>query len=112
MVDRSDLEARLAAVKRAYVDDLPARAAGLRAAWAQVQAGTSSRGALEELHRLAHNLAGSGATFGFTELSARARAFEIPLKALLQDANADRSALPELFDAMMAALAAAAEADV
>ena len=108
MADHSELEAKLAAIKRDYVADLPARAASLRSAWMQTQSSDWAQPPLQELHRLAHSLAGSGATFGFADLSASARALEIPLKALLQDASTDRSAMPELFEALMAALATAA----
>ena len=109
MIDRSELEAKLAVIKCAYVAELPARAASLRAAWDRVQTEDWAQEPLQELHRLAHSLAGSGATFGFVEVSAHARALEIPLKALLQDASADRSALPDRLAALTAALTAASK---
>ena len=112
MVDHSELEAKLAVIKRAYVAELPSRAASLHAAWTRVQTENWAQEPLQELHRLAHSLSGSGATFGFADLSAHARALEIPLKALLQDPSADRSALPELFATLAATLTAAAESNV
>ncbi|MBI5040088.1 MAG: Hpt domain-containing protein [Gammaproteobacteria bacterium] len=126
MVERSEpgeLEAKLAVIKRAYVAELPARAASLQAAWDRVQAEDWALAPLQELHRLAHTLAGSGATFGFADVSACARALEIPVKALLQDASpehiqeyiqgeyiqGERPALSKLYEALLSALAAVAE---
>jgi diguanylate cyclase (GGDEF)-like protein len=43
----------------------------------------ASRTDLEDFHRRLHKLAGSGGTFGFTELSRRARALEVACKAWL-----------------------------
>jgi chemotaxis protein histidine kinase CheA len=109
MADLGELEAKLAAIKRDYVAELPARATNLRSAWILTQSEDWAQSPLRELHRLVHNLAGSGATFGFADLGVRAHALELPLMALLEDPSADRSALPELFEALMTALAAAAK---
>ncbi len=65
MVDLDELEAKLAAIKHAYVAELPASAANLHSAWVRTQAEDWAQPPLRELHRLIHNLAGSGATFGF-----------------------------------------------
>jgi chemotaxis protein histidine kinase CheA len=108
MVDGGDLEAKLAVIKRDYVAELPARATSLHSAWILTQSEDWALPSLRELHRLVHSLAGSGATFGFADLSAHAHALELPLKAVLEDPSVDRSALPDLFEALMAALAAVA----
>ena len=109
MADGGDLEVKLAVIKRDYVAELPARATSLRSAWILTQSEDWAQPLLRDLHRLAHNLAGSGETFGFADLSVRAHALELLLKALLEEPSADRSALPELFEALMTALAAAAK---
>ena len=106
MADRDELEAKLAVIKRDYVAAISARATSLHSAWILTQSEDWALPSLRELHRLVHSLAGSGATFGFADLSAHAHALELPLKALLEDPSVDRSALPELFEALMAELAA------
>jgi len=108
MVDHDELEAKLAVIKRDYIAEIPARATSLRSAWILTQSEDWAQPSLRELHRLVHGLAGSGATFGFADLSAHAHALELPLKALLEDPSVERSVLPELFEALMAALAAVA----
>jgi HPt (histidine-containing phosphotransfer) domain-containing protein len=112
MADGADLVVKLAVIKCDYVAELPARAMSLRSAWMLTQAEDWAQPPLRELHRLAHSLAGSGATFGYADLSAHAHALELPLKALLEDPSVDRSALPNLFEALMAALAAVAKLNV
>lgn len=54
----------------------------LKAVWKGTQEVTWGADRLQEQHRLVHSLAGSGATFGFQDLSTHARALEIELKAL------------------------------
>ena len=105
MGETGDLEARLAAVRGAFVADLPNRAAALRAAWDAVQT-TEGRA---EFHRLVHSLSGSGATFGFPDLSAHARALEERLQSRLQgDVPGDHARISTLFTALLAAITVAA----
>lgn len=80
----SDLEAKLAEIKLAYRSELSGKAEKLKLLWQAVQAEAWNADRLQEMHRLVHNLAGSGATFGFEEISTQAHALEIELKAFLQ----------------------------
>ena len=109
-----DLEGRLAEIKRAYIAELPAKAAALEAVWRRIQAQAWQPEAVEELQRIAHNLAGSGATFGFATLSRSARALEIPIRQLTQIEATEpvgaRNRIPGLVEALLAELRAAARA--
>lgn len=109
MAEPGELEAKLAEIKCSYIRDLPARATALRAAWDRAQAEHWTHDPTRELHRLVHSLSGSGATFGFDVLSADAHTLEVELLKLLQYPNADRAALADLFEALLAAVTAAAE---
>lgn len=109
MLKSSELELKLAEIKCSYIRELPQRATDLCAAWDQTETGDWMQDSLRELHRLVHSLSGSGATFGFNDLSAKAHALEVPLAKLLDDSAADRSALSGLFESLLAALKSAAE---
>lgn len=107
-----DLESRLAEIKRSYVAELPAKAVALEAVWRRVEAQAWQPEAVEELQRMAHNLAGSGATFGFAALSRSARALEIPIRHLTQADTTEpvgaRSRIPDLVAEVLAELRNAA----
>lgn len=68
-----DVLAQLGELHVAYAATLPAKLAHLRAAWERSCQPTVDVQASDELHRLAHSLVGSGATFGFPALSAAAQ---------------------------------------
>lgn len=70
-----DLEAQFTALRQAYAERLPVRAETLAA----IAAGLVLRwdaAAASELKRQLHNLAGSGASYGFPDISHAARAAE------------------------------------
>lgn len=102
----SDLEAKLAEIKRAYQSELPNKANELKVIWKALEDECWGADRLQELHRLVHSLTGSGATFGFAALSTKARALEIELKALLHnkvdDVAVARARLPGPFDILIA----------
>jgi HPt (histidine-containing phosphotransfer) domain-containing protein len=112
MAEQRDLETRLAEIKRAYVAELPTRAADLEAVWRRVQTQDWHPAPVDELHRMAHSLAGSGATFGFTALSRSARALEIPITNLAHagdvEVTAIRAEIPRLIETLLADLRRAA----
>ena len=69
--DKNALAERLAALKTAYAEKVPARLEEVEAAAKGLDKdGPPAREALEAIHALAHKLAGSGATFGFAALGA------------------------------------------
>lgn len=71
-----DLAARLAALQRDYLAQLPEKLAAIEAAWMRLADGPWAGEPARALHRLVHNLAGSGQTFGVAGLSEAARAIE------------------------------------
>ncbi len=80
----SDLTQRLRALHEDYAEKLPAKIAELYACWGELSADWQLE-SLSSFHRLAHTLAGSGATFGFEHVSHSARALEQTLKALVKN---------------------------
>lgn len=78
-----DPAARLAALQRDYLAQLPHRLTAIEEAWSRLAAGDWAPEPVRELHRLVHNLSGSGATFGIAELSTAARSFEQQLQAAI-----------------------------
>ena len=78
------IEQQLEVLYREYAQELPQRFASIEATWSDLTQGDWDIGALRKLHRMAHSLAGSGASFGFPEVSESARALEIVLKDLLK----------------------------
>ena len=65
-----------------YLGDAPERVAELWAFHERAENGDS--GALDELRRALHKLAGSGGSYGFPELSAKSRAGEHEAQRLLE----------------------------
>ncbi len=70
-----DLERQLVALRKGYAERLPARADVLAAIAADLAQHWDATAALE-LKRHLHNLAGSGASYGFPDVSQAARAAE------------------------------------
>lgn len=74
--------ARMVELTAQFQRELPERCAALQQQWRTLQAQWSFE-AINALHGLVHNLAGAGSTFGYDELTNRARAFDRHLKTLL-----------------------------
>lgn len=74
---------KLAYLRTAYAQALPEKLKQIDAAALDWYKTPTSRDKLEALYLLVHNLAGSGATFGFTELSNNAQILEHLLKKAL-----------------------------
>ena len=70
-----ELERQLAALRQGYAERLPERAAAIAATAAELVRSWDPALALE-LQRQLHNLAGSGASYGFPDISLAARAAE------------------------------------
>jgi len=58
----SEMQNQLAILKQNYITALPSKIDAIRVLWTDINA-TKNSERLEELHRMAHSLAGSGATF-------------------------------------------------
>ncbi len=79
------LQEQLRLLSAGYAEKLPGKLAQILALWRVVrddEARSWPPDTLANLHRLVHSLAGSGATFGFADVSRHARRAEIVLKPL------------------------------
>jgi len=87
---QADVEQRLARLREDYARALPAKLDALEAGWREARHGGA--GPWQELIRLAHNLAGSGASYGFSKLGDVARELELVIAGFLE--HADSGAAP------------------
>jgi HPt (histidine-containing phosphotransfer) domain-containing protein len=94
----------LALQKADYRDGLRGKLAHMSALWSLVEEGQDDRGAIGELERAAHSLAGSGATFGFSELGTSARALELAVGRVLEGTAPPSSAQRAEISAAIAAV--------
>jgi HPt (histidine-containing phosphotransfer) domain-containing protein len=79
--DPEDVRARLEALRKAFVSQLPDRIRELKKAWKKIEEEWNAE-SFQEFHRGIHALAGSGAMFGCEALSQRARLLDNLLKPL------------------------------
>ncbi len=93
---------RIAALRAAFVEQLPLRIERMRAALATLEREPADQNAGEELHRLLHNLKGSGAAFGFDALGAAASDGEALAAAGLAQGAPDVSGLTRAVAAIVA----------
>lgn len=68
---------------RQYAADLPATIGRIDGLWTQLASGSDPL-ALKSLHRALHSIAGSGETFGYTQLGQCAQAIELALEPCLK----------------------------
>ena len=90
----SDIETRLLNVRQSYMDSLPAKLERIHILWDELKKANfleSQSELQEEFYTLIHSISGSGATFGFTQLTNTAR----PLEELFSRLIEHRSPLPE-----------------
>ncbi len=79
-----DLQLHLEALCQRYSTEMPVRVEHLRGLWGAVRANPANDADFKEFHRIAHNLAGSGATFGFSALSNSAITLDTFLQPILE----------------------------
>lgn len=77
-------QAELQRLKDAFARSLPARTREVEALWTAL-GGNPTAAAIRALERALHSLAGSGATFGFPEVSRCAKSLENALRPLVDD---------------------------
>ena len=104
MVDPTDLEAEMRALSADYASRVPDKLAQIEQAWERLPADRWDEGGFYLLHRMVHNLAGSGRTFGFAMLSDVAHGLEAHLGELAQAKtvpdSAERERMRTLLDAL------------
>ena len=84
-MDSEEFQARLKTLTENFLRSLPERVQLIESLWPKVQSGQYTMDEMNTLHRTTHSLAGSGATFGFPEISDTARAAERILKILSRE---------------------------
>lgn len=77
----ADLQEKLRLLGASYLAQLPEKIHQIEAAWNNLQTEWNAE-LLHTLHRMVHSLTGSGATFGFVNLSQAARALEQNLRGV------------------------------
>jgi serine phosphatase RsbU (regulator of sigma subunit)/HPt (histidine-containing phosphotransfer) domain-containing protein len=95
---------------QSYIAELPRKILRAREIWDQISDDVWDDAAWHDLHRLIHSLAGSGAIYGFPMISAAARALDIQLKAIVQDARAPGQSQKKELTALLDLVALAAHA--
>ena len=80
---KKDFLRMLAARTSEYARALPSRIEDIDGLWQRMRAGGDPAALGEDLVRAAHALAGSGATFGFPDVSRLARALELQLQPVV-----------------------------
>ncbi|RRR74621.1 MAG: response regulator [Candidatus Viridilinea halotolerans] len=88
--------ADLAALHQSYVAQLDTQIEEIGAGWSRLRAGIWHQADVEQLRRQAHNLAGSGATFGLPVVSEAARTLDDALQRLLSGERLSLSQLAAL----------------
>jgi HPt (histidine-containing phosphotransfer) domain-containing protein len=99
----------LGSLQEYFAGRLPERLQEIEEAWRRVRETAWSAEEVKTFHRLAHSLAGAGATFGFAAVTAAARDLERRLKAVLHGQEPPEPQIPAAeVDALLAALRRAA----
>jgi HPt (histidine-containing phosphotransfer) domain-containing protein len=104
------IRAQFKSLHQSYIAELPQKIARAREIWDQLPDDTWDDDAWIALHRLIHGLAGSGAIYGFPMISAAARALDIQLKAIVQEARTPGKKQQEELAALLDLVALAAQA--
>lgn len=84
MADFAELQAQLKILSDAYAAHLPEKFIQIEQAWGQLSHGEWDEEGFQALHRMVHNLTGSGKTFDFALLSEVARNLEEYLSEFAQ----------------------------
>lgn len=85
----SEMERQLAILKEKYIASLPEKVGSVCMLWESISEDNDAT-RLEELHRMAHSLSGSGATYDQVQLSQSAKKLELCIK--------DHMAAGDIFD--------------
>ncbi len=80
-----NINSQLKILQDRYLANLPEKMNELEQSFKEVQAGYFSESPLTTLQTLCHRLAGSGATYGFTILSEKARSLDVYILSLLNN---------------------------
>ncbi|MDH3514326.1 MAG: diguanylate cyclase [Gammaproteobacteria bacterium] len=92
---------QLRALRHEYIQRLPEKLGEIEAEWADLLRADWDAEKLRTLHRRAHSLVGSGATFGFPSLSDSARGIEQVLKELTDQPRPDDRSIENRLDELL-----------
>lgn len=106
--DPEGVKSRLAELRKAFAEQLPARMREIEEAWRRLDRGPWTPPAFQEFHRAVHALAGSGAMFGFDAISVRARSLDLILKSMGEGSEAPGREKADLITSGLAAMKEAA----
>ena len=99
-----DFQQQLNALRQAYLEKLPARVRQIESLWAAACDGACSQDELNTLYEAAHQLNGSGDSFGFQEITEATSYLEVVIKNLLVcgivPTAEDRHKIPAALDAL------------
>ena len=87
----ADIQSKLAHLQHNYARQLPAKVQVIEQAW-QTLIDAPEPGPLQDMIRLCHTLAGSGASYGFEQVTRVCRAIEQQLRDIEKQARAPDSA--------------------
>ncbi len=76
---------KLKALRMSYHDNLPRRMMEIESSWLSLLAGNVSSDVRHVFHRLVHSLAGSAGTFGYDEISQKARQLEHVIQRMIEN---------------------------
>lgn len=83
MAELDDFQASLKNLRDAYAVALPQKLEQIERAWNELPHSEWDDEGFQSLYRMVHSLSGSGRTFGFALLSAKARSLEETLQLLV-----------------------------
>jgi len=81
--EKQSFNKQIETLQKEYAQQLPLKIMEMEMLWESIQSGQNSSETLQQLRQKVHRLTGSGATFGFKDLSETARNLEILLDAIL-----------------------------
>ncbi|MBF0558870.1 MAG: diguanylate cyclase [Nitrospirae bacterium] len=85
MADLKDkFHEQMKALQKAYASELQVKHRQIKEIYSELQRSDCNVALLQDLHRIVHNIAGSGATLGFSALSKAAREFDTYLKPIIK----------------------------
>lgn len=101
-MNSSNFEQAMQELRREYRMGLPARVAEVEQEWHKLRDGEWREADFRTLVRFAHNLAGSGATYGVMPVSRTAKELELYVKGLTNTALPLAQAEPEMEERLAA----------
>jgi len=96
MSDKEQLKAKLQGLSTDYAKRLPGNIDNIHKAWEPLSNGSWNREAAYELRLKCHSLSGTGATFGYPEVSELTRNIEQLLTAIAEEAEPDSAVMDSI----------------